>query len=130
LPLLTHFNDELFGRPDAGVDMQFGFPGLIAHAAKTRALGAGTIVGSGTVSNRERSRGFSCLVEKQMLEIIEQGKPATAYMRFGDRVRIEMFDQQGRSIFGAIDQVVQAYSEGERRAAAKTRALEASATGE
>ena len=130
LPLVTHFNGELFGRPDAGVDMQFDFPGLIAHAAKTRPLGAGTIVGSGTVSNRERSRGFSCLVEKQMLEIIEQGKPATAYMRFGDRVRIEMFDQQGRSIFGAIDQVVQAYREGERRAAAKTRALEASATGE
>ena len=110
LPLVTHFNGELFGRPDAGMDMQFDFPALIAHAAKTRPLSAGTIVGSGTVSNRDRSRGSSCLVEKQMLEIIERGKAATAYMRFGDRVRIEMFDQQGRSIFGAIEQVVQRYS--------------------
>jgi fumarylacetoacetate (FAA) hydrolase len=110
LALVTHYNNELFGRPDAGADMQFGFPALIAHAAKTRALGAGTILGSGTVSNRDRSRGSSCLVEKQMLETIESGKPRTPYMSFGDRVRIEMFDQKGQSIFGAIDQVVQPYS--------------------
>jgi fumarylacetoacetate (FAA) hydrolase len=114
LALVTRYNDEIFGRPDAGADMQFGFPALIAHAAKSRLLSAGTIVGSGTVSNRDHSRGSSCLVEKQMLEIIESGKATTPYMRFGDRVRIEMFDKQGDSIFGAIDQVVQAYWKGAR----------------
>jgi fumarylacetoacetate (FAA) hydrolase len=112
LPLITHFNGELFGRPDAATDMHFDFPALISHAAKSRPLGAGTIIGSGTVSNRDRSRGSSCLVEKQMLESIERGKATTAYMRFGDRVRIEMFDQQGQSIFGAIDQVVRPYKRG------------------
>jgi fumarylacetoacetate (FAA) hydrolase len=106
LPLVTYYNDELFGRPDTGADMQFGFPALIAHAAKTRPLTAGTILGSGTVSNRDRSRGSSCLVEKQMLEIIENGKATTPYMSVGDRVRIEMFDAEGRSIFGAIEQTV------------------------
>jgi fumarylacetoacetate (FAA) hydrolase len=106
LPLITYYNDELFGRPDAGADMQFGFPALIAHAAKTRPLTAGTIVGSGTVSNRDRSRGSSCLVEKQMREIIENGKAITPFMSAGDRVRIEMFDNEGRTIFGAIDQVI------------------------
>lgn len=116
LPLITHFNHELFGRPDAGTDMHFDFPALICHAAKTRSLSAGTIIGSGTVSNRDRARGSSCLVEKQMLEILERGKPTTAYMHFGDRVRIEMFDTHGRSIFGAIDQVVQPYKLGEPRA--------------
>jgi len=112
LPLVTHYNDELFGRPDAGSDMQFAFPALVAHAAKTRPLSAGTILGSGTVSNRDRARGSSCLVEKQMLETIEGGKATTPYMRFGDRVRIEMFSKQGVSIFGAIDQVVQPYRRG------------------
>lgn len=107
LPLITHLNHELFGRPDAGADMQFDFPTLIAYAAKTRPLGAGTIIGSGTVSNRDRARGSSCLVEKQMLEILERGKATTEYMHLGDRVRIEMFDAQGRSIFGAIDQIVE-----------------------
>lgn len=109
LPLLVHFNGELFGQADAGVDMQFGFPELISHAAKTRPLTAGTIIGSGTVSNADRSRGSSCLVEKQMLESIEHGKPQTPYMRFADRVRIEMRDASGQSIFGAIDQVVVPY---------------------
>ena len=124
LPLITHYNDELFGRPDAGTDMHFDFPSLISHAAKTRPLSAGTIIGSGTVSNRDRSRGSSCLVERQMLESIERGKPTTGYMRFGDRVRIEMFDKQGRSIFGAIDQVVKPYGKDERREETKSRALE------
>ena len=110
LALVTHFNDELFGRPDAGMDMQFDFPALIAHAAKSRPLSAGTIIGSGTVSNRDRSRGSSCLVEIQMLETVERSKSTTPYMRFGDRVRIEMFDKQGCSIFGAIEQAVQPYS--------------------
>ncbi|MEE9251039.1 MAG: fumarylacetoacetate hydrolase family protein [Alphaproteobacteria bacterium] len=106
LPLLVHLNGEPLGRADAGADMQFGFPELVAHAARTRRLGAGTIVGSGTVSNRDRSVGCSCLAEKRMIEIIEQGEAKTPFMRFGDRVRIEMLDTQGNSIFGAIDQKV------------------------
>ncbi len=110
LPLLVHLNGEPLGRVDAGADMQFGFPELVAHAARTRRLGAGTIVGSGTVSNRDRSVGCSCLAEKRMIEIIEQGEAKTPFMRFGDRVRIEMLDTQGNSIFGAIDQKVAKYS--------------------
>ncbi len=108
-PLTSHINGELFGQPDAGTDMTFNFPTLLAHAAKTRALGAGSIVGSGTVSNYDRSAGSSCLAEKRMLEIVEQGEAKTPYLRFGDRVRIEMFDTAGQSIFGAIDQVVTRY---------------------
>ncbi len=106
LPLLSHLNGELFGRPDAGVDMTFDFPQLIAHAAKTRPLGAGTIVGSGTVSNKDRSVGSSCLAEVRTLETIDQGKPSTPFMSFGDRIRIEMLDPDGQSIFGAIEQEV------------------------
>jgi fumarylacetoacetate (FAA) hydrolase len=108
-PLTSHINGELFGQPDAGTDMTFNFPTLLAHAAKTRALGAGSIVGSGTVSNYDRSAGSSCLAEKRMLEIIEHGEAKTPYLRFGDRVRIEMFDSAGQSIFGAIDQLVTEY---------------------
>jgi len=109
LPLVTHHNREPFGKVDCDVDMTFDFPTLIAHAAKTRSLCAGTIVGSGTVSNRDRSKGSSCLAEKRMLETIEHGAPKTPFMRFGDHVRIEMFDGQGKSIFGAIDQRVAPY---------------------
>lgn len=109
LPIVNHINNELFGAPDAGVDMTFDFAQLIAHAAKTRRLSAGTIIGSGTISNIDRSKGSSCLAEKRMLEIIEDGKPKTPFMHFGDTVRIEMFDQDGNSLFGAINQkVVQA----------------------
>ncbi len=108
-PLTSHINGALFGQPDAGTDMTFNFPTLLAHAAKTRALGAGSIVGSGTVSNYDRSAGSSCLAEKRMLEIVEHGEAKTPFLRFGDRVRIEMFDAAGQSIFGAIDQVVTAY---------------------
>ena len=108
-PLTSHINGELFGQPDAGTDMTFNFPTLLAHAAKTRALGAGTIVGSGTVSNYDRSAGSSCLAEKRMLEVIESGEAKTPFLKFGDRVRIEMFDGAGQSIFGAIDQVVTRY---------------------
>jgi len=108
-PLVSHINGVLFGQPDAGVDMTFNFPTLVAHAAKTRPLGAGTIIGSGTVSNYDRSAGSSCLAEKRMLEIIEQGEAKTPFLRFGDRVRIEMFDAAGHSIFGAIDQAVERY---------------------
>jgi fumarylacetoacetate (FAA) hydrolase len=109
LPLVSHINGTLFGKPNAGVDMTFDFPTLIAHAAKTRHLAAGTIVGSGTVSNVDRSSGSSCLAEKRMLETIDQGKPTTPFLQFGDRVRIEMFDENGSSIFGAIDQEVRQY---------------------
>jgi fumarylacetoacetate (FAA) hydrolase len=86
--------------------MTFDFPQLIAHAAKTRPLGAGTIVGSGTVSNKDRSVGSSCLAEVRTLETIERGKPSTPFMSFGDRIRIEMLDAEGQSIFGAIEQEV------------------------
>jgi fumarylacetoacetate (FAA) hydrolase len=106
LPLVTLLNGEPFGNPDAGTDMAFGFPDLVAHAAKTRRLAAGTIVGSGTVSNRDRTRGSSCIAERRMIETIDRGAPVTPYLKFGDRVRIEMFDAQGSSIFGAIDQEV------------------------
>ncbi|MEQ9562203.1 MAG: fumarylacetoacetate hydrolase family protein, partial [Woeseiaceae bacterium] len=106
LPLRTTLNGKLFGEPECGVDMTFSFNQLIAHVSKTRRLGAGTIIGSGTVSNYDRSRGSSCIAEKRMLETIEQGKPVTPIMRFGDTVRIEMFDKGGKSIFGAIDQTV------------------------
>lgn len=109
LPLRVEFNGERFGEPDAGADMAFGFPELIAHAARTRRLGAGTLVGSGTVSNAERGRGFSCIVERRVVEIVERGQAATPFMRFGDRVRIEMFAADGSSIFGAIDQQIVSY---------------------
>lgn len=106
LPLRSTLNGQLFGAPDAGTDMTFDFPTLIAHAATTRRLSAGTIVGSGTVSNLDRSKGSACIAERRMLETIENGKPSTPFMKFGDRIRIEMLDAGGRSIFGAIDQKV------------------------
>lgn len=108
-PLVSHINDRLFGQPDAGTDMTFDFPTLIAHAARTRPLGSGTIIGSGTVSNYDRSAGSSCLAEKRMLEVLEYGEAKTPFLKFGDRVRIEMFDASGASIFGAIDQQVERY---------------------
>lgn len=106
LPLVTHLNGELFGQPECGVDMTFSFLQLIEHVTKTRRLGAGAIIGSGTISNYDRSRGSSCLAEKRMLETIEDGAPKTPFMKYGDRVRIEMLDPNGESIFGAIDQRV------------------------
>ena len=106
LPLVSHVNGQLLGKPEAGVDMTFDFPRLIEHVTRTRRLGAGAIVGSGTVSNYDRSRGSSCLAERRMLEQIEHGRPLTPFLRFGDRVRVEMFDRSGRTIFGAIDQKV------------------------
>ena len=109
LPLEVELNGEVFGAPEAGVDMTFEFPQLIAHAAKTRPLAAGTIVGSGTVSNTDRSKGSCCLAERRMLEVIESGEAKTPFMRFGDRVRIEMHDVAGASIFGAIEQRVVHY---------------------
>jgi fumarylacetoacetate (FAA) hydrolase len=106
LPLVSQVNGQLFGKPLAGVDMTFNFPQLIAHATKTRRLGAGSIVGSGTVSNYDRTLGSSCIAERRVLEQLEYGAARTPFLRFGDRVRIEMFDAAGRSIFGAIDQRV------------------------
>lgn len=106
LPLISHYNGQLFGKPNAGVDMVFDFGVLVAHAARTRRLSAGTIVGSGTVSNVDRSVGSSCIVEKRLLEKMETGDFKTPFMQFGDRVRIEMFDASGASIFGSIDQQV------------------------
>jgi fumarylacetoacetate (FAA) hydrolase len=106
LPLVVHLNGKLLGRPDAGVDMTFDFGQLIAHVTRTRRLGAGAIVGSGTISNYDRSLGSCCLAEVRMLETVAHGKPSTPFMSFGDRVRIEMFDSRGKSIFGAIDQRV------------------------
>jgi len=106
LPLVSRINGREFGRPDAGTDMTFSFAQLIAHATKTRRLGAGAIVGSGTVSNYDRSRGSSCLAEKRTLEQLEHGAPRTPFLQFGDRVSIEMLDADGRSIFGALDNQV------------------------
>jgi fumarylacetoacetate (FAA) hydrolase len=122
LPLLSFINGKPFGKPVCSVDMTFDFPTLIAHAAKTRALGAGTILGAGTVSNRdadggpgkpiaEGGLGYSCLAEQRTVETIRSGKPSTSFLKFGDRVRIEMLDREGRSIFGAIDQEVVRYRE-------------------
>ena len=117
LPLLVTYNDQPFGKANAGVDMTFDFPTLIAHAAKTRPLSAGTIIGSGTVSNKlddgpgkaisEGGVGYSCIAEIRMIETINNGKPTTEFMKFGDTVRIEMTDNNGHSIFGAIEQKVE-----------------------
>jgi fumarylacetoacetate (FAA) hydrolase len=116
LPLVSHLNGSKFGEPQAGVDMTFHFGQLIAHAARTRPLEAGTIIGSGTVSNKldggpgkpvnEGGVGYSCIAEIRMIETIQNGKPTTPFMKFGDRVSIEMFDAQGQSIFGQIAQEV------------------------
>jgi fumarylacetoacetate (FAA) hydrolase len=106
LPLLVEINGVPLGKPNAGTDMTFSFPELISHAARTRSLAAGSIIGSGTVSNQDRSVGSACLAEKRMLEQINEGAPKTPFLRVGDRVRIEMMDAAGLSIFGAIDQYV------------------------
>lgn len=107
LPLLTHINGEWFGAPEAGVDMQFDFSQLVAHAAKTRPLSAGTIVGSGTIANEDTSKGASCFAEKRTVETLRDGKPSTPFMKFGDVVRIEMKNSDGSHIFGAIEQRIE-----------------------
>ncbi|MCW5620441.1 MAG: fumarylacetoacetate hydrolase family protein [Burkholderiales bacterium] len=118
LPLVVHLNGKLFGKPEAGVDMTFDFGQLVAHVARTRELEAGSIIGSGTVSNKQGDLwgssidhggvGYCCLAEVRTYETIEQGKPATSFMRDGDVVRIEMFDRQGRNVFGTIENRVTA----------------------
>lgn len=107
LPLLTHINGAWFGAAEAGVDMQFDFAQLIAHAAKTRPLSAGTIVGSGTVANEDTSLGASCFAEKRTVETLETGAPITPFMSYGDVVRIEMRSRSGEDIFGAIEQRIE-----------------------
>ena len=117
LPLISILNDDMFGKPEAGVDMTFNFGQLIAHAAKTRPLCAGTVIGSGTVSNKldggagkpvkDGGVGYSCIAEIRMIETIESGKPTTPFMQFGDKIQIEMFDKQGQSLFGQINQTLE-----------------------
>ena len=119
LPLMSTLNGDLFGRPEAGIDMTFNFGQLVAHAAKTRPLVAGSIIGSGTVSNKldggpgrpvaDGGVGYSCIAEIRMIETIESGSPQTSFMKFGDSIRIEMLDREGRSIFGTIEQTVVPY---------------------
>ncbi|MES2039055.1 MAG: fumarylacetoacetate hydrolase family protein [Pseudomonadota bacterium] len=106
LALRSSMNGMLVGQPNAGVDMVFSFPQLITHLCKTRNARAGTIIGSGTVSNKDASKGYSCIAEKRALEMIAVGEPVTPYMKFGDSIKIEMLDKNGKSIFGAIDQSV------------------------
>lgn len=106
LPLRSYLNNELFGAPNAGQDMTFDFKDLIVHAAKTRNLTAGTIIGSGTVSNIDRSRGSSCIAEKRMLEIISNGKSETNFLKDGDIIRIEMLSEDSENIFGSINQKI------------------------
>lgn len=110
LPLISHLNGVEMGRPNAGVDMQFNFGQLIAHAAKTRPLGAGAIIGSGTISNRDENSGVSCLAEIRMIEKIETGEFKTPFMKYGDTIKIEMLDENGKSIFGHIEQKVVPYA--------------------
>ncbi len=120
LPLLVEYNGEAFGKAEAGIDMTFNFPTLVAHAAKTRPLGAGAVVGSGTISNKmdggpgkpvsEGGVGYSCIAEIRMIETIKDGAPSTPFMRFGDTIKIEMKDVSGQSIFGAISQKVEKYN--------------------
>ena len=107
LPLLTHINGAWFGAPEAGVDMQFDFSQLVAHAAKTRPLSAGAIVGSGTIANEDTSKGASCFAEQRTVETLRDGKPSTPFMKFGDLVRIEMKAADGGDIFGAIEQRIE-----------------------
>ncbi len=116
LPLLSEYNGKAFGKPQAGEDMTFNFAQLIAHAAKTRNLGAGAVIGSGTVSNKQGTQwgtsieeggvGYSCIAEVRMIETIRDGKPSTSFMKFGDSIKIEMFDEDGNNLFGSIEQKI------------------------
>jgi fumarylacetoacetate (FAA) hydrolase len=106
LPMRTWLNDKWFGEAECGVDMQFSFAQLVAHAAKTRPLTAGSIVGSGTIANEDTSKGASCLAEQRTVEALRDGKPSTPFLKFGDTLRIDITDGEGASIFGAIEQVI------------------------
>ncbi len=104
LPMRTWINGQWFGEAECGVDMQFDFAQLVAHAAKTRPLTAGTIVGSGTIANEDTGKGASCLAEQRTVETLRDGKPSTPFLKYGDTIRIEITDRDGASIFGAIEQ--------------------------
>ncbi|MFC3652205.1 fumarylacetoacetate hydrolase family protein [Dyella humi] len=106
LPMRTWLNSKWFGEAECGVDMQFNFAQLVAHAAKTRPLSAGAIVGSGTIANEDTSKGASCLAEQRTVETLRDGKPSTPFLKFGDTLRIEITDKHGASIFGAIEQAI------------------------
>jgi len=106
LPMRTWINGAWFGEAECGVDMQFDFAQLVAHVAKTRPLTAGTLVGSGTIANEDTAKGASCLAEQRTVETLRDGKPSTPFLSFGDTVRIEVTDAQGRSIFGTIEQTI------------------------
>ena len=110
LPLVSHVNERELGHPNAGIDAAFGLFELIAHAARTRELAAGTLVGTGTISNHDLSAGYACLMEARLVEQVDQGEAKTPFLRFGDRVRLEMRDARGESVFGAIDQRVEHYA--------------------
>ncbi|WP_154222327.1 fumarylacetoacetate hydrolase family protein [Marinicella rhabdoformis] len=109
LPMRTWLNGEWFGEPNCGVDMQFDFAQLVAHAAKTRPLAAGAIIGSGTIANQDMAKGSTCLAEKRVLEVIADGKPSTPFMQFGDSVKIEITDESNHNIFGTIEQKIVKY---------------------
>lgn len=106
LPMLTWINGRWFGAAECGVDMQFNFAQLVAHAAKTRPLTAGTLVGSGTIANQDTAKGASCLAEQRTVETLRDGQPSTPFLKYEDTVRIEVTDATGQSIFGAIEQVI------------------------
>ena len=107
LPMRTWINEQWFGEAECGVDMQFDFGRLVAHAAKTRPLTAGTVVGSGTIANEDTSKGASCLAEQRTVETLRDGKPSTPFLKFGDRVKIDVTDRHGKSIFGSIEQKIE-----------------------
>jgi fumarylacetoacetate (FAA) hydrolase len=107
LPMRTWINGQWFGEAECGIDMQFNFAQLVAHAAKTRPLTAGTIVGSGTIANEDTGKGASCLAEQRTVETLRDGKPTTPFLKFGDSIRIDVTDEDGRSIFGSIEQTIQ-----------------------
>ena len=109
LPMRTWLNEQWFGEAECGVDMQFSFAQLVAHVARTRPLTAGTIIGSGTIANQDTSKGASCLAEQRTVEKLRDGQPSTPFMKFGDRLRIEITDAVGASIFGSIEQTIQPY---------------------
>jgi fumarylacetoacetate (FAA) hydrolase len=106
LPMRTWLNGRWFGEAECGVDMQFSFAELVAHAAKTRPLTAGTLVGSGTIANQDTSKGASCLAEQRTVETLRDGQPSTPFLKYGDTLRIEVTGKDGASIFGAIEQRV------------------------
>jgi len=110
LRMVCHVRGQWFGNPDAGADATFSLFDLISHAAKTRELKAGTLIGTGTISNHDKATGYACIMEKRLVEQVELGAAKEEFLRFGDTVNIDMFDHRGDTIFGAIDQTVEKYT--------------------